>query len=285
MATVPANGVELHVSRFRTGPEGERPIVVFVHGLGVVDGSSWSFMLGLHLSKDADVISYDLRGHGRSAQVPTGYTVADHVADLDALLDALGIVEPVHLVAASYGGTIATLMAIRHPDRVASLSLVDGIVPVDGWKEFVDHTFGRFERWLNGASSREEAIEQAMEGWGITRRRAANLTDRVGRLLRNTTLAADLRRETDMPREDLRQITCPVMGIYGDESEIFHLTETLPQYVPDIRIHVIPGGDHLSVFWHTEELRTYVRQFIGLPEPVSPAREGSDLVASTIGEP
>jgi pimeloyl-ACP methyl ester carboxylesterase len=285
VATVPANGVELHVSRFRTGPEGHRPIVVFVHGLGVVDGSSWSFMLGLHLAKDADVISYDLRGHGRSTQVPTGYTVADHVADLEALLDALGIVEPVHLVSASYGGAIATTMAIRHPDRVASLSLVDGCVPIDGWKDFVAATFGRFEEWLHGAASREQAIEQVMNGWGITRRRATNLTDRVGRMLQNTTVSVDLRREPDLSREDLALIRCPVMGIYGDESEIFHLTETLPQYVPDIRIHVIPGGDHLSVFWHTEELRTYVRQFIGLPEPVSPEREGSDLVASTIGEP
>lgn len=285
MATVHANGVNFHVSRFRTGPEGDRPVVVFVHGLGVVDSSSWSFMLGLHLATDADVISYDLRGHGRTDQVPTGYSVADHVTDLFALLDALDIDEPVHLVAASYGGAIATTAAVRHPDRVASLCLVDGFVPVNDWRGLVSRTVDQFEAWLFGARSRDEAIEEAMKSWGITRRRATSLTDRVGRLLRNTTMAQDLRHESDLTPEDFARITCPVLGIYGDQSEIFNLTEMLPQLVPTVRIHVIPGGDHLSVFWHTHVLRAQVRQFIGLPESVSPESEGSDLVASTIGEP
>lgn len=281
MATVHANGIDFHVSRFRTGAEGDRPIVVFVHGLGVVDSSSWSFMLGLNLATDADVISYDLRGHGRSEQVPTGYLVADHVDDLFAVLDALGITQPVHLVAASYGGAIATTAAVRNPERVASLCLVDGFVPIDDWRRLVVHTVEQFERWINGASSREEAIQEAMASWGINRRRANGISERVGGLLANTTMAQDLRRETDLDEAELARVTCPVLGIYGDQSEIFSLTETLPRVMPDVRIHVIPGGDHLSVFWHTHTLRALVRQFVGLP---APADEGGDLVASSVGD-
>jgi pimeloyl-ACP methyl ester carboxylesterase len=281
VATVHANGIDFHVSRFRTGAEGDRPIVVFVHGLGVVDSASWSFMLGLNLATDADVISYDLRGHGRSEKVPSGYLVANHVDDLFALLDALGIIQPVHLVAASYGGAIATTAAVRHPERVASLCLVDGFVPIDDWRRLVVHTVEQFERWINGARSREEAIDEAMALWGITRRRATGLSERVSRLMANTTMAQDLRRETDLDEAELARVTCPVLGIYGDQSEIFSLTETLPRVMPDVRIHVIPGGDHLSVFWHTHILRALVRQFVGLP---APADEGGDLVASTVGD-
>src|SRR4051794_27072139 len=100
MATMHVNGVDLHVSRFRSGAAGEdgdgdsRPIVVGIHGLGIVDSSSLGMSLGMHLAKVFDVVLYDLRGHGRSELVRTGFKVADHMADFVALLDLLGIDEP-----------------------------------------------------------------------------------------------------------------------------------------------------------------------------------------------
>ncbi len=43
------------------------------------------------LKELGDVVLFDVRGHGRSERPKTGYRVADHVADLAAVLDELGI--------------------------------------------------------------------------------------------------------------------------------------------------------------------------------------------------
>src|SRR3954462_8588439 len=51
------------------------------------------------------------------------YTVDDMADDAVGLLDVLGV-GPTHVVGASMGGMIAQAMAIRHPDRVASLTSI-----------------------------------------------------------------------------------------------------------------------------------------------------------------
>ena len=81
MATVHANGVDLRVNRYRIGPDGTRPVVVFVHGLGIVDHSGLAFTLGMPLADEAETVLYALRGHGHSQVTPSGYRVADHVTD------------------------------------------------------------------------------------------------------------------------------------------------------------------------------------------------------------
>src|SRR4051812_15017918 len=114
MPRVHANGIDFYVNRFRTHEDrGHRPVVVCVHGLAVVDNAATSFVMGFHLAKRADVYAYDLRGHGRSEKPPTGYRAEDHAADLIALIDALEIDEPVHLIAFSYGGAPAIVATMR----------------------------------------------------------------------------------------------------------------------------------------------------------------------------
>ena len=79
---------------------------------------------------DRRVVSYDQRGAGRST-VPDDldYSLDAHVADLEAVRDALGA-DTVQLVGQSWGGAIAAAYAATHPDRVSALVLV-GAVPLD----------------------------------------------------------------------------------------------------------------------------------------------------------
>jgi pimeloyl-ACP methyl ester carboxylesterase len=72
------------------------------------------------------VIRFDNRDTGQSTSSPVGapsYTGADLAADPLRLLDALGI-RSAHLVGVSMGGGIAQDIAVHHPDRVRSLTLV-----------------------------------------------------------------------------------------------------------------------------------------------------------------
>ena len=72
------------------------------------------------------VIRFDNRDTGQSTSSPVGepsYTGADLSADPLRLLDALGVASA-HLVGVSMGGGIAQDIAVQHPDRVRSLTLI-----------------------------------------------------------------------------------------------------------------------------------------------------------------
>src|SRR3989442_77837 len=92
MATVVANGIKMHYQRIPpVGSQVENaPIVVFIHGLMVDTLASFYFtMAGPVADAGYEVILYDLRGHGRSEDVASGYRMVDFVEDLTGLLDAL----------------------------------------------------------------------------------------------------------------------------------------------------------------------------------------------------
>lgn len=103
---------------------GEGTPVVLLHGLTatrryVVMGSR-SLQRSGHL-----VASYDARGHGRSAEAPApdAYGYEQLAADLEAVLDALGI-ERAALAGASMGAHTALRLALSRPERVAGLVLI-----------------------------------------------------------------------------------------------------------------------------------------------------------------
>src|SRR3954467_7832901 len=101
---------------FHYWQSGQGPDIVLVHGLG---GNLAGWHLGVvpELQLHYRVLTYDLRGHGRSDAAP-GYTTADMVQDLVGLLDALEI-HTAAVVGHSWGGDIALHLAQLHPDRVS----------------------------------------------------------------------------------------------------------------------------------------------------------------------
>ena len=76
------------------------------------------------------MITYDRRGCARSER-PDPYertSVAEHADDAAALLDALAAA-PAVVIGRSYGATVATDLALRYPDRVRALVLLEGDAP------------------------------------------------------------------------------------------------------------------------------------------------------------
>jgi proline iminopeptidase len=67
-------------------------------------------------------IAPDLRGYGRS-RANTSFAIADHLEDLDALLNTLGI-DRCLVLGWSLGGILALELALRHPERIVGLVLV-----------------------------------------------------------------------------------------------------------------------------------------------------------------
>jgi pimeloyl-ACP methyl ester carboxylesterase len=103
------------------------PDAWYVHGLA---GSStnWISLAGA-LSWTANGYLIDLPGHGRSDPPPRGrYSLVD-AADVTAALIRRHSRGPVHLVGNSLGGVVSTALAARHPELVATLTLISPAVP------------------------------------------------------------------------------------------------------------------------------------------------------------
>ena len=104
------------------------PAVISLHGLIMpYDDASWA-----HSPEDRALIAphttyceYERINVGTSSTEPGPIPLTESVADLAALLDALGIRQPVVLLAGSHGGLIGTLFAGTYPDRLAGIVLRD----------------------------------------------------------------------------------------------------------------------------------------------------------------
>jgi len=117
-----APGVALHVEE-RRGDPSAAPFVL-VHGLAS-NARLWDGVAEQLHALGHTVIAIDQRGHGRSDAPDAGYELATAVADLLALIGALGVPRPV-LAGQSWGGNVVLELAWLHPDTVRGIACVDG---------------------------------------------------------------------------------------------------------------------------------------------------------------
>ena len=126
---VPVAGGMLTVARAGAPPGEAEAVVLAVHGVTASHMAWRAVARELVRETDVCVLAPDLRGRGRSARLPGPYGMAAHVADLLALLDHVGA-GPVVLGGHSMGAYVAARLAADHPERIASLVVVDGGLPI-----------------------------------------------------------------------------------------------------------------------------------------------------------
>jgi lipase len=121
---VPVAGGELEVARAGPAVEEADGIVIAAHG--VTSSLEVWRTIAREMSGRARVslLAPDLRGRGRSADLPAPYGIAAHVADLLAVLDHAGVRRAV-LTGHSMGAYVATALAAWHPERVEGVVLLD----------------------------------------------------------------------------------------------------------------------------------------------------------------
>lgn len=250
MADVVANGVRFHVVRLGDHADAATsgPTVVMLHGMVMDNLSSYYYTLANPVALEHDVVLYDLRGHGRSARPATGYTVADGVADLDALLDALDVAGPVVLVGNSFGGTIALAYAIAHPARMAGLVLIEAHFAVEGWGEHMAGSLALAAFGLDDAGVKTWLEEQGGRKLNRMARKAESL-------IYDTTMLADLQAERPITEQALQSITCPTLALYGEHTDILERARDLERLVPSVELHVLPEYTHSILMEGTDTLK------------------------------
>lgn len=124
---VPVRGGTLRGQSWGGPHEDGRPLVVAAHG---ITGSSrfWG-LVGRALAGEVTLLAPDLRGRGDSAALPGPYGLSAHADDLVALFDGVGAERGV-VAGHSMGGFVAAVTAVRHPERVTGVVLVDGGPPL-----------------------------------------------------------------------------------------------------------------------------------------------------------
>lgn len=117
MPMLTVNGASLHYGVEGAGPE----TIVFIHGL-MLASESWEAQVAAFKDRYR-VVTFDLRGQGRSAKTHDRLDIDSLTEDAWAVMDALDC-GPAHVVAFSMGTFIAMRLAARRPALVKSLTLV-----------------------------------------------------------------------------------------------------------------------------------------------------------------
>ncbi len=118
MSEIIINGVKLH---YCDSGQSDRETLLFVHGLMLASESFEAQVAAFR--HDYRVVTFDLRGQGRSAKPQDGLDLETLAEDTGALIEALQC-SPAHIVGFSMGAFIAMRVAARRPDLVRTLTLI-----------------------------------------------------------------------------------------------------------------------------------------------------------------
>ena len=236
---------------------GARPLVL-VHGFM---GFRHDFATQLEgLARHGRVLAPDLRGHGDSAKTDdaASYTLAQLTDDLLGLLDALRI-ERCDLLGHSMGGMLALRAALRAPERIASLVLMD---TAPGPLGFVDLSqlalaarvgreagmaaLAQILKARAGNDAARGAPDRRVEAeWGAERFWAW----RSARVAAMDPVAYEALGRALVEQEDLShrlaEIRCPTEVLVGELDHEFRApSEVLARGIPDARLTVLPEAGH-----------------------------------------
>jgi pimeloyl-ACP methyl ester carboxylesterase len=280
MPMLTVNGVRLHYQQAGFGPD-----VVLVHGV-TGDLSIWFLCQAIQtLSRTHRVTAFDLRGHGYSDAPSSGYTSADHAADVLALMDRLGA-ERAHLVGHSFGGVIVLHVAALAPERVESLVLSDPYFPALRHLEDVS----RWGHWQNFRAEAERAgvllsdehwydighfFDQVLnlDGEDLLKFRRAVGLPALKRLLRlgKTTCGEDSKQGAGLTIERIHGVTKPVLALYGEFSPFLATAEYLVKHLPQCRSAIVQGAKHRAPEENPQGFLTHLQSFLDRRPETLPA--------------
>ncbi|MEQ0561994.1 alpha/beta hydrolase [Amycolatopsis sp. NEAU-NG30] len=253
MPTMTVNGLRTNVQLV---PAGGTETVVFLHGMGTDSLASFYLTLAPPVAAAGiDVISYDLRGHGKTERPERGYTLADFVADLDDLLRQLAVSRPVHLVGNSFGGTLAYSYAAAYPDRVRSIVCIESEPATDVWAEKMSAILAHTVRFLQV----EESFEWIEANFSAHHRRLARM---AAERITSTKMAEEVPLGPLLTWEQVAAIGCPVLSILGSHGYQADDLEALTSMLPRGELHVFEGQGHSVLVEQHREVRELVLRWI-----------------------
>jgi pimeloyl-ACP methyl ester carboxylesterase len=231
MPTLDRDGVKVHYE-----VHGDGPPLILTHGYSSTS-AMWREQIA-PLSKHHKLILWDMRGHGRSdyPEDPRAYSEALTVADIAALLDAVGAPQAV-VGGLSLGGYMSLAFYRAYPERVRALLIIDtgpGFKKDDAreaWNRRALDTAARFERdglKVLKSASRERSTVEHRDARGLALAARGMLTQRDARVI-----------------ELLPEIKVPSLIVVGaDDTPFLAASDYMAAKIPGARKVVIPNAGH-----------------------------------------
>jgi len=263
---VDGSGVQLHAIEFAPGAptdQSDRPTLLLLHG---VTGHAWLWHdVATALSTSHRVIALDLRGHGDSEwSSVAAYETADHVADLEAVVNALEL-SKLSLAGLSWGGLIAIVYATRFADRLERVAIIDVEASFTQPPDAVPERPGEFdspesvEAWERQANPRAGAEAIARAARNSVRPAAAGHWVRKHDpfFLRTWPFRHDDRWA------ELRQLRAPALFISAENSFVrANVMQEMAACAPGAKFASIPNCGHLIPLEAPTALAARLHQFL-----------------------
>jgi non-heme chloroperoxidase len=190
-----------------------------------------------HLPAGLRAVAVTQRGHGDASRPATGYGIGDFAADLDPVLDELGIASAI-LVGHSMGSMIAQRFALDRPDRVLGLVLIGALVNggANAVLREVEGMVAGFEGEVDPAFVREFQV--------------STLAQPAPAAFVETVIAESSKVPVRVWKAALAGIAAPTLVVWGARDELATRAEQdlLVSALPRAVLPVHPGAGH-SVHW------------------------------------
>jgi len=266
--------LKIEIEQWGHGP---RPLVL-VHGF-TGSRDDWQEQLQ-PLSEHGLTVALDLRGHGGSTNSGEAgdYTFDGLADDLELALHALGI-ERCDLLGHSMGGIVAQLVALRRPERIASLVLMD--TTAEGLELLPDPVRAASHAIIEsrGMAGLADVMEQAARAGQSPQPASMKASierigfDRFYARIRAKLVAMDPVGFNALGEafgawpgttDRLGEISCPTTVIVGEEDAPFRKpSELLAAGIPDAVLEVIPDAAHSPQLEHPEAWLAVMRSHLG----------------------
>lgn len=252
--------------------EGDGPPVVFVHGLG----GSWQNWLEQlpAVARHRRVVALDLPGFGGSELPDAPISITGYADTVEALCDHLDL-GPVVVVGNSMGGFISADLAIRHPDRVTRMVLIDaaGISTSDLRRQ----PLRTLARVLAGVAPTPGVTSPALRrpltlqlAWGAIARHPTRLARDLlaeqsagGAGAPAYELALEALLDYDF-RDRLPEIGCPTLVVHGTNDMLVPVGDAheFARLVTDARLVILEDTGHVPMLERPRVFNHHLLEFL-----------------------
>jgi esterase len=237
MPVITVNGKSVHIQELN---KEAAETIVLVHGM-FSNLSVYYFNIAPLLATKYHVVLYDLKSHGMSEKALEGYDLESMTNDLFALMEVLNL-QKVHLGGYSFGGLIALKMAIRFPERINKLAIIEAPDPND------DKTRGIIDEYSR------EFLEHYVENFTDTTKvkmgkRQMERNHRMYEyLFYQTSIKTDMELEKDFfgspAIETIKQST---LLLYGTDSNCLNAGKHLDEMIKNASLIAVPGDHNIPI--------------------------------------
>lgn len=251
MPVVQVNGTSLFYSENGTGIA-----IIFIHP-PVLTSKTFSYQMK-ELSPDYRVLTFDIRGHGKSQPSEQAVTYPLIVEDIVALMDQLNL-SKAYVCGYSTGGSIVLEFLLAHPERA-----LGGII-ISGMSEVKDR---RLRKKISAGIilSKIKAIRTIALSVSWSNSVSIQHFIRLYREAKRTNAQNAQQYYTYSlsyrATDQLEQIRLPVLLLYGEEDKVFHPYAQMLQRLPHHELYFIPKADHQIPTKAHDRMNAKIREFI-----------------------